>query len=518
MALCDATINQGLLKLGAMLAAIPYVPVSPAYSLMSQNFAKLKAVFELIQPGLVYVADPRLFARALAALPPFQLVVDFPNAAEPTVRPFDELIAKAAGPAVDRAFNTIGPDTVAKILLTSGSTGLPKGVLNTHRMMCSNMAATVMVWPFLAKRPPVIVDWLPWSHTFGTNFNFNQILVFGGTMYIDAGKPAPGRIDETIRNLREIAPTLLYNVPRGFDMLLPHVEKDEDLAHHLFSNLDIIFYAGATLPQALWDRLEALAMRVRGVRIPILSALGSTETGPTSTLSHWRSSQTGTVGLPIPGTEIKLIHGGSKLEMRVRGPNVTPGYYRRPDLTAAAFDEDGFFKLWRRGPLHGRGPPGSRIAVRWPSRRRLQAAVRDLGACGSFAPRRDLGGVSRDRQDAVVTGHDQEEVGLLVFPSEAGCRGLCGAAAKDLSLAQLIRQPEVRASLVNGLAGHNAVNPTSSMRIARVLMMDELPSVDGHEITDKGYINQRAVLERRGRLVEALYSPAGNDDVIVLPG
>ena len=293
-------------------------------------------------------------------------------------------------------------------------------------------------------------------------------------------------------------------------------KKTRTLARHIFSNLDIIFYAGAALPQVLWDKLEALAVRWRGARIPILSALGSTETGPVSTLSHWQSSQTGTIGLPIPGTEIKLFRGESKLEMRVRGPNVTPGYYRRPDLTAAAFDEDGFFKLGDAVRFMDADRPEAGLLFDG----RVAEDFKLLSGIWVHVGHLRLAAISAASpviQDAVVTGHDQEDVGLLVFPSEAGCRAVCGGAATDLPLSQLIRQPNVRASLVKGLGAHNAANPASSTRIARVLLMDEPASVDGHEITDKGYINQRAVLERRQRLVETLYSPADNAEVIVLP-
>jgi feruloyl-CoA synthase len=392
---------------------------------------------------------------------------------------------------------------------------MPKGVINTQRMLCSNGKAVDLVWPFLAKRPPVIVDWLPWSHTFGTNFNFSQVLRHGGAMYIDAGKPMPGRIETTLTNLRDIRPTLLYNVPRGFDALLPHVESDDDFAAHLFGDLDAIFYAGAALPQNIWDRLEAVAVRVRGRRVPILSALGSTETAPVATLGHWASDVANTIGLPVPGTEIKLVPAGGKLEIRVRGPNITPGYFRAPALTAKAFDEEGFFRLGDAVKLVDPKRPergllfDGRVSENFKLMSGTWVAAGNvrLAAIAAGAP---------IIQDAVVAGHDRQEIGLLIFPNPAGCRAVAKNAPADMPFEDLIRRPEVRNHLLAGFARHNAQYPGGSTRIARALLMTEPPSVDGNEITDKGYINQRGVLDRRAALVERLFTDDGAEDVVVV--
>jgi len=515
-ALCDNCVNMGLLKLGAMQIGIPFLPVSPAYSLMSENFAKLKHVVAELQPGLIYVPSLALFARALKALDlnGIQVVADAPHPDFPEAIMFPDLLGATAGPDVARRRDAVTPDTIAKILLTSGSTGMPKGVINTHRMMCANGTAVDQVWIFLTRTPPILVDWLPWNHTFGTNFNFNQVLRHGGTMYIDAGKPAPGKLDITLKNLREVQQTLLYNVPRGYDMLLPALEADDDFGRFVFEKLDVIFYAGAALPPHLWQRLEVLAIKHRGKRLPILSSLGSTETGPVASFCHWPAADIGGVGLPVPGCTLKLVPDGGKLEMRVRGANVTPGYFRRPDLTEKAFDDEGFFKLGDAVAFVDPERPerGLRFDGRVSENFKLSSGtwvqVGDLrlSAISAAAPA---------IQDAVVTGHDREDIGLLIFPNLEGCRTICNAP--DAALSDLALRPELHAHLTKALGAFNAANPGSSRQIARVLIMTTPPSIDGNEITDKGYINQRAVLEGRAALVARLYAEMPQPDVVLIP-
>jgi feruloyl-CoA synthase len=517
MCLSDNGINHAILMFAAMRVGIPFVPVSPAYSLMSSDFAKVRQVYAAIRPSVVYVSQAAPFAKCLGVLDLSGVTVVQDKAGDdfPHIVGFDALTGAGHMAEVEAIYRTLNADTVAKILLTSGSTGVPKGVINTHRMMCSNMAALAATWQFLADRPPVIVDWLPWNHTFGTNFNLNQIMAFGGSMYIDAGKPMPGRIEQTIANLRAVAPTLLFNVPRGFDALLPIFEKDDALAKHVFGNLDVIFYAGASLPQAAWDRLEALSVKARGQRVPILTALGSTETAPCATVSHWGSNLTGTVGLPMPGVEAKLVPDGAKLEIRLKGPCITPGYYNLPELTEKAFDEEGFFKLGDAVKFMDPDSPVSglvfdgRVAENFKLMSGVWVHVGTLRVQAISAASPLIG-------DAVVTGAGEEEVGLLVFPNVVACRGLCGPEGAELPLDAVLRHPEVRAAVQAGLAGHNAANPGSSTQITRVLMMTEPPSVDANEITDKGYINQRAVLERRKDLVARLYAETPDPDVILV--
>ncbi|MGE5128012.1 MAG: AMP-binding protein, partial [Sphingomonadaceae bacterium] len=330
--LSDNGVDHALLALGAMHAGVPVAPVSPAYSLMSKDFAKLKGIFELLRPGLVYVSDPQRFAPALAAV-----------GAQAT--PIGELLDARAGARVDQAFAAVGPATVAKILFTSGSTGIPKGVVNTQRMLTANQQQLAQAWPFVEDKPPVVVDWLPWNHTFGGNHNFNMVLRNGGTLYVDGGKPAPGLVETTVRNLKEIPSTMYFNVPRGYDLLLPYLENDAALRRNFFRDLDVLFYAAAALPQNLWERIERLAIEEKSGKLAMLSAWGSTETSPLATSVHFHMDRAGVIGLPVAGCELKLVSAAGKLEVRVKGPNVTPGYYRRDDLTQAAFDDEGYYRI-----------------------------------------------------------------------------------------------------------------------------------------------------------------------------
>ncbi|MCD6044453.1 MAG: putative Acyl-CoA synthetase (AMP-forming)/AMP-acid ligase, partial [Burkholderiales bacterium] len=330
--LSDNSVDHALLSLGAMHVGIPVVPISPAYSLMSKDFGKLRAIFELVQPALVYAADPQKFAPALEAV-----------GAKPT--PVAELLETNPGSTQEREHAKVGNSTLAKILFTSGSTGVPKGVINTHGMLCANQQMLAQAWPFVEDRPPVIVDWLPWNHTFGGNHNFNLVLRNGGTIYVDGGKPVPGLVETTARNLKEIASTMYFNVPRGYDLLLPFLEKDAELRRNFFRHLEVLFYAAAALPQNLWERLVRLSKQENNTKLAMLSAWGSTETSPLATSVHFQMERAGVIGLPVAQCELKLVPAAGKLEVRVRGPNVTPGYYKRPDLTKAAFDEEGFYRI-----------------------------------------------------------------------------------------------------------------------------------------------------------------------------
>jgi feruloyl-CoA synthase len=497
--LSDNGIDHALLALGAMHVGVPVAPVSPAYSLMSKDFAKLKAIVGLLRPGLVYCADPAKFAPALAAV-------------GATATPFAELLDAAPTARVDEAFARIGPDTIAKILFTSGSTGTPKGVINTHRMLCSNQAMAAQVWPFLEDRPPVLVDWLPWNHTFGGNFCFNMVLRNGGTLHIDGGKPAPGLVETTARNLREISPTAYYNVPRGYDLLLPFLERDESLRASFFRELEFVFYAAAALPQNLWERLERVAAAA-GASPAMCSAWGSTETAPLATAVHWPIDRAGVIGTPVPGCELKLVPSGGKLEARVRGPNVTPGYFRSEALTRAAFDEEGFYRIGDAVRFADPAEPAQglvfdgRVAEdfklssgTWVSVGALR--VKLIAACDPLV------------QDAVITGHDRATPGALLFLNPVAARALCPDAPADATPAWFAARPEVRARIAAGLAQLARDAAASSMHPARALVLAEPPSIDANEITDKGYVNQRAVLDRRATLVERLHADPPAPEVI----
>ena len=481
--LSDNGIDHALLALGAMHVGVPAVPVSPAYSLMSKDFGKLKAIFELVKPGLVYAAEPAKFGPALEAV-------------QASSTPVAELLETNPGSTLEREHRKVGPDTVAKILFTSGSTGIPKGVVNTHRMLCANQQMLAQAWPFVQEKPPVLVDWLPWNHTFGGNHNFNLVLRNGGTLYIDGGKPVPGLVEATVRNLKEIAPSLYFNVPRGYDLLLPFLERDAELRRSFFRELQVVFYAAATLPQNLWDRLVRLAREEkRGGDFAMLSAWGSTETSPLATSVHFPMERPGVIGLPVAGCELKLAPFGGKLEVRVRGPNVTPGYYRRPELTSAAFDEEGFYRIGDAVKLADPGAPAKGIVFDGRVAEDFKLSTGTWVNVGMVRVKL-IAAADPIVQDAVITGHDRAEVGALVFLS---------AAAKDL------QADEIRAKLSQALARLKAEGG-SSMHPVRLLVLGEPASIDANEITDKGYVNQRAVLERRAALVERLY--AGGEGVI----
>ena len=481
--LSDNSIDHALLALGAMHVGIPAAPVSPAYSLMSKDFGKLKAIFELLKPGLVYAGEPEKFGAALEAV-------------KAKSTPVAELLETNPGSTLEREHLKVRPDSVAKILFTSGSTGIPKGVINTHRMLCANQQMLAQAWPFVEDKPPVLVDWLPWNHTFGGNHNFNLVLRNGGTLYIDGGKPVPGLIETTVRNLKEIAPSLYFNVPRGYDLLLPHLERDAELRRSFFRELEVVFYAAAALPQNLWDRLLRLAnAEKRGGDFAMLSAWGSTETSPLATSVHFAMDRPGVIGLPVAGCELKLAPFGGKLEVRVRGPNVTPGYYRRPDLTSASFDEEGFYRIGDAVKLADPREPAKGIVFDGRVAEDFKLSTGTWVNVGMVRVKL-IAAADPIVQDAVITGHDRAKVGALVFLS---------AAAKDL------KPDEIRSKLSQALARLTAEGG-SSMHPVRLLVLTEPPSIDGNEITDKGYMNQRAVLERRAALVERLYT--GGEGVI----
>ncbi|MBT4939809.1 MAG: feruloyl-CoA synthase, partial [Rhodospirillaceae bacterium] len=466
--LSDNAVDNALLLYGAMHVGVPVVPISPAYSLMSQDFGKLKHIISLTAPGLVYVADGDKFANALKSVDfgDAEIVAGSNPPAGQEVTGFSELLAVEPTEAVDRVYAQVEPDTIAKILFTSGSTGLPKGVINTQRMLCSNQIAMGQCWNFLSERPPVGVDWLPWNHTFGGNYVLNQILCYGGTLYIDGGKPAPGLIEQTVANLKEISPTIYNNVPRGFDMLMPYLEKDEELRASFFKDLDMIFYAAAALTQSAWERLEALSEKATGQRIMMLSGWGATETAPDNTLVHWPIAKAGVIGLPVPGTEVKLIPNEDQLEIRVRGPNIMPGYWKREDLTAEAFDEDGFYCIGDAARFEDPLDPSKGIVFDGRVSENFKLSSGTWVAVGNL---RTAIVASADNviQDAVIAGHDQSEIGILIFPNIAGCRALCPDLAEDASLEDVIAHDNVRHALIEGLTAYNSKNPGSSTRVAR---------------------------------------------------
>jgi feruloyl-CoA synthase len=501
MVLSDNSVDQALLTLGALLAGVPIAPVSPAYSLLSQDHAKLRALHALLQPGWIYAEDGSAYARALMALPlegSTRVVLGADLA---------ELAAVPEEPAqVDAAFDRIGPDTVAKILFTSGSTGAPKGVINTHRMLCSNQQALAQGWPFLGERRPVVVDWLPWSHTFGGNHNFNLVLWHGGTLWVDRGKPAPGRIEETVATLRLVSPTLYFNVPRGFDALLPYLESDEALAHTFFRDLDLLFYAAAALPRPTWDRLVSVARRARSEPVPFVSAWGSTETSPLVTQVHTLLDGPGNIGVPVPGSVLKLVPNGWKLEARVKGPQITPGYFRDPERFRAALDDEGFYMPGDAMRLADPADPGRGLLFDGRVSEDFKLTTGTWVHVGTLRLKL-IAALSPLIQDAVIAGHDRDTVGVLLFPDFAACAQAIGAAT-DLPRRDLACHESLCQRIEAALRAHNQEEAGASSRTIRcAVLLAEPPSIDAGEITDKGYINQRAVLDRHGALVDALFAP-----------
>ncbi len=510
------SIEHALMTQAAMQARLPAAPVSPAYSLMSQDHLKLKYLFDLIKPAVVMVQDGPTFEKALRAIDLTGVTVVHvarPCGGIKSVS-FAELAATPVMKAVEESIAKITSDTVGKLLFTSGSTGMPKAVINTQEMMCANAAMMMQVRPRDPNGPiATMLDWMPWNHTMGGNAAFHPILVDGGTLYIDDGRPMPGQIEETLRNLREISPTYYANVPAGYAALAAAMEKDDALCRSFFKNLGIMAYGGARLPDDLYDRMQALAVKTTGERIVFYTGWGSTETAPTSTGTYWDTERVGLIGLPFPGVELKLVPCGSKYELRLRGINVTPGYFGQPDLTKKMFDEEGYYCIGDAGVFVDENDPLQGIIF-------AGRVVEDFKlTTGTFV---HVGSLRTDAiaaatpvvHDALVAGQDREFIGLLAWPNLHACRQIVGNP--DATFEDVVKHPEVIACFKRGLEAHNASTTGSSMRIARAMLMAEPPSIDGNELTDKGYINQRAGLERRAALVEKLYAGKPGGDVIVL--
>ena len=504
-------IDHALMALAAMRIGVPYSPVSPPYSLVSRDFAKLRYCMELMTPGLVFVSDGAAFAPALAALGDTGAArVAVRNAAAANARSFADLLAAAPDARVAAAETAVKPETIAKFLLTSGSTGEPKAVINTHGMLMANQAMLLQCFPFFADEPPVLVDWLPWNHTFGSNHNFGLALVHGGTLHIDQGKPIPGGIAATVANLREIATTAYFNVPKGFEALLPHLEADEAFARHFFSRLKMLFYAGAGLSPVTWDGYQRLAEKITGARIPFVTGLGATETAPSALMNLMDVDAPGNMGQPMAGVTMKLVPNAGKLEIRVKTPSVTPGYWRNPALTAKAFDEEGFYCFGDAVKFAIPGDPAGGFLFDGRISEDFKLAT---GTWVSVGPLRSaiLTAFAPLAKDVVIAGHDRDDIRILVFPDLEACRALAHGEAR---VADVLAHPAVTKAFAERLAAFGKQATGSSNRIEALVLLEELPSIDRGEITDKGSLNQRAVLAHRAGEVEALYAEAPSGRII----
>ncbi|MCC6947142.1 MAG: feruloyl-CoA synthase [Bradyrhizobiaceae bacterium] len=512
-------IEHALLALGAMYVGVPFVPISPAYSLISGDFGKLKHIFNLLTPGLVFAADGRLFHRAIETAVPagLEVIVARNPLAQPATKLFSELTATKPTAAVDAAQDKVGPDTVVKFLFTSGSTGMPKGVINTQRMWCSNQKMILSQLAYFEDEPPVILDWSPWHHTASGNHNFGFILYNGGTCYIDEGKPLPGAIETTVRNLREIACTWYFTVPKGYEALLPFFRSDAELRKTFFSKLKVLWFAGAALAQSIFDEMQDLAEQTIGERVMFLTGLGATETSPMAIARMWMSKDSTNMGLPVPGVELKLVPNEGKLEARVKGPNITPGYWRQPELTAKAFDEEGFYKLGDALKFEDPNDPGLGLLF---DGRVAEDFKLSTGTWVSVGPLRAgfLAHFEPYVRDVVIAGGDREEIAVLVFPAIDACRRLAPDLAADAPPETLLADPRVIAEFRSRLNSFAKKSTGSSNRVCRAILLAELPSLDAGEMTDKGSINQRAVLSRRAALVEELYAKEPSARVIRIDG
>jgi len=506
MILSDRGFEHALFALAALHVGVPYIPVTPAYSLLSQDFSKLKQLVAVCTPGLVFADDGAQYGRALREVfGGVECVVVGPLPEGRAGSRVAEWLKTPITDDVEKAFNAIGPDTVGKIMFTSGTTGAPKGVIYPQRMLCSNRQQVAQVFAFLQDGPPDLVDWLPWHHTFGGTHNFGMVLYGGGTYYLDPGKPTPEEIGPTVQALREVAPVVYLNTPQGLASLIPHLKSDKALREKFFSKLALIYYGGASLPEYIWAELDELAVRTIGQRVLIMSGIGGTEAGPTPMSAAWDPRREAIAGLPVPGVRVKVSPVGTKLEIRFAGDCVTPGYWKDPERTAASFDEEGFFCSGDAATFID--PQRLELGLRFDGRIAenfklssgtwVNVAELRLHALNVFGPY---------ARDIVIAGHDRDYLTAIVFPDVEACRALCDDLHDPTpGVEQIINNSGVRTHFQKGIDKLAARSGGSSARIARIVLEAEQPTIDNGELSAKSAVSQRNVLERRRDVVEELY-------------
>jgi feruloyl-CoA synthase len=505
-------IEHALIGLAASYVGIPHAPISPAYSLLSSDFNKLRSIIELLTPGLFFVANGNPFRRAIESVVPPEaeiVVARNPIPGRPTSL-FATLLSAPPTSACAAAHAKVSPDTVVKFLFTSGSTGTPKAVINTQRMWCSNQAMILSQLAFFADEPPVIMDWAPWHHTAGGNHNFGFVLYNGGTLHIDDGRPVPGHIETTVQNLREVATNWYFTVPKGYEALLPYLRADAQLRRTFFRDLKVLWFAGAALSQSAFDEMGELALETCGERIMFLTGLGATESAPMAIARTWQSKDSTNMGVPVPGVELKLVACDGKLEARLRGPNITPGYWRQDALTAAAFDAEGFYRLGDALKFEDPADPGQGLLFDGRLAEDFKLAT---GTWVNVGPLRAhlIALLEPYARDVVIAGADRSEIGLLIFADSDACRELAADCAADVT-----SDPRVLGELRARLQAFASTSTGSSNRVTRAILLAEPPSIDSGEMTDKGSINQRAVLARRANAVAELYAREPSARVLVI--
>lgn len=498
------SVNHALMAMGAMLAGIAYVPLAPAYSLVSTDYKKLRYIFDLLQPGLVYADDGQAFWPAFDRVGSAEttLVVAQNAPIDPRVVMLKNVLRTEITDDVDAAIDLVGPETIAKFIFTSGSSGKPKAVITTHKMMCSNVAQGASHFPYLAKEPLILLDWLPWNHVSGGSHNFNLVIHLGGTFYIDGGRPTPDGIHITIENLRDISPNWYFNMPAGYSSILPYLENEPDLCRRFFRNVKVCLYAGAGIDEHVWSGMNVLARRFSGREILFSTSLGSTETAPLALIGDAQRTGVGVVGLPVRGLELKLVGGPTRWEARVRGPNVTPGYWRAPELTKSAFDDEGFYKLG--DALRFVDPVDVARGFYFDGRigEDFKLATGTWVATGPL--RRDLvEALSPFVQDAIVLGQDKSFIAALVFIDVSSCGQFLGLDGKDVE--SMVREPKLLNELDRRLNKLAERATGTSTFIKRILVMSTLPDAEMGEVTDKGAVSRARILETRSDEIQKLF-------------